>query len=189
MSDWFTLVVVALLPVGALLTVLQQNPYHALVARGIFGAIAALVYATLGAADVALTEFLVGTLLTIVLYAIAVRSSLVLRIGWISRAQNENPSSAINTLPIEIMRDCSQSHYLRMELVSFSTREKLLGALRGGKISAAWGYGDFPGATVPEKSDQWLLFDSADNLKDSFIAGLKSHPVVVHSLSELKHKV
>jgi len=189
MSDWFTMAVVALLPVGALLTVLQRNPYHALVARGIFGAIAALVYATLGAADVALTEILVGTLLTIVLYAIAVRSSLVLRIGRISLAQDENSSFANNTLPIEIMRDCSQSHYLRMELVSFGDREKLLNALREGKISAAWGDGPFPGITLAEKSDQWLLFDSTDSLKASFIAGLKNHPIAVHNLPELKQEV
>ena len=186
MSDWFTMAVVALLPVGALLTVLQRNPYHALVARGIFGAIAALVYATLGAADVALTEILVGTLLTIVLYAIAVRSSLVLRIGRMPQAQDEKSSSA---LPLEIMRDCSQDHYLGMELVSFGNREKLLNALREGKIAAVWGDGPFPGISLAEKSDQWLLFDSTDSLKASFIAGLKNHPIAVHNLSELKHEV
>ena len=184
MSDWFTVAVVALLPVGALLTVVQRNPYHALVARGIFGAIAALVYATLGAADVALTEILVGTLLTIVLYAIAVRSSLVLRIGRI--AQEDNSSLADNALHIELMRDCSQNHYLRMELVSFDDREKLLNALREGEISAAWGDGPFPGNTLSGKSDQWLLFDSTDSLKGSFSAGLKNHPIAVHNLSDLK---
>ena len=183
MTDWLTIAVVALLPVGALLTVLQRNPYHALVARGIFGAIAALVYATLGAADVALTEILVGTLLTIVLYAIAVRSSLVLRIGRI--AQSDNSSF---DLPIEIMRDCSQDHFLRMELVSFGDKEKLLNALREGKIGAAWGDGPFPGTTLAEESNQWLLFDSTDSLKASFCAGLKNHPVAVHNLSELKHE-
>ena len=59
----------------------QVNPYNALVIRGILGAIAALVYVVLGAADVALTEALVGTMLAITLYAVAVRSSLVMQIG------------------------------------------------------------------------------------------------------------
>jgi putative multicomponent Na+:H+ antiporter subunit B len=45
------------------------------------GAIAATVDAVLGAADVALTEALMGTMLAITLYAVAVRSSLVMRLG------------------------------------------------------------------------------------------------------------
>ena len=73
--------IVVLLPLTAILLVTQVNPYHALVVRGILGAIAALVYALFGAADVALTEALVGTLLSITLYAVAVRSSLSLRLG------------------------------------------------------------------------------------------------------------
>jgi putative multicomponent Na+:H+ antiporter subunit B len=43
--------------------------------------VAALIYALLGAADVALTEALVGTLLSTTLYAVALRSSMVLRLG------------------------------------------------------------------------------------------------------------
>jgi putative multicomponent Na+:H+ antiporter subunit B len=188
MSNWVIMAVVALLPVGALLTVLQRNPYHALVARGIFGAIAALVYATLGAADVALTEILMGTLLTIVLYAIAVRSSLVLRLGWISLAQHENSSVVDDTLPIEVIRSCSQSHYLRLELVAFDNREKLLEALREGKISAACGEGALPGMTFSERTDQWLLLGATDSLKATFAAELKNHRMSVHQLSELKQK-
>ncbi len=186
MSDWIDIAVVALLPVGALLTVLQRNPYHALVARGIFGTIAALVYATLGAADVALTEILMGTLLTIILYAIAVRSSLVLRLGWISPAQHENSSTTNYPFPIEVLRSCSQSHYLRLELVAFDNREKLLDALREGKIAAACGKGTLPGMPFSKKADQWLLFDATDNLKATFAAGLKNHPMAVLKLSELK---
>jgi len=49
--------------------------------RGILGAVSALVYTVLGAADVALTEALVGAFLATMLYAVAVRSSLVLRLG------------------------------------------------------------------------------------------------------------
>jgi putative multicomponent Na+:H+ antiporter subunit B len=186
MSDWIIMAVVALLPVGALLTVLQRNPYHALVARGIFGAIAALVYATLGAPDVALTEILMGTLLTIILYAIAVRSSLVLRLGWISPAQHENSSTADYPFPIEVIRNCSQSHYLRLELVAFDNTAKLLNALREGKISAACGEGPLPGMPFSEKTDQWLLFDATDSLKATFSVGLKNHPMAVFKLSELK---
>lgn len=75
-NDIVAIAIVALLPVTSLLLVLQTNPYRALIVRGVIGAIAALVYALFGAADVALTEALVGTLLSMTLYAIAIRSSL-----------------------------------------------------------------------------------------------------------------
>lgn len=73
--------IAALLPLTAILMVLQRNPYQTLVLRGIIGAIATLLYALLGAADVALTEALVGTLLSTTLYAIALRSSMVFRLA------------------------------------------------------------------------------------------------------------
>ena len=74
-SNVIIIAIVALLPLTALLLVLQTNPYRALIVRGVLGAIAALTYALFGASDVALTEALVGTLLSMTLYAIAIRSS------------------------------------------------------------------------------------------------------------------
>jgi putative multicomponent Na+:H+ antiporter subunit B len=71
MIDKYIYVIVALLPLSALMLVTQKNPYHALVIRGILGAVAALTYAILGAGDVALTEALVGTMLAVTLYVIA----------------------------------------------------------------------------------------------------------------------
>lgn len=76
-SDEVTIVIiVVLLPLTASVLIAQRNPYYALVIRGILGAIASLIYALLGAADVALTEALVGTMLSVTLYAIAIRSSM-----------------------------------------------------------------------------------------------------------------
>lgn len=83
-DDFYVVVITALLPLTAVMLVTQANPYHALIIRGILGAVAALVYALFGAADVALTEALVGTMLSITLYAVAVRSSLSLRLGVIA---------------------------------------------------------------------------------------------------------
>ncbi|MEL6554923.1 MAG: hydrogenase subunit MbhD domain-containing protein [Cyanobacteria bacterium J06621_11] len=88
--DSYMIAITALLPLMAVLLVLQVNPYQALVIRGILGAIAALVYALYGAADVALTEALVGTMLSITLYAVAVRSSMIVRIGVIENALLDN---------------------------------------------------------------------------------------------------
>ncbi len=103
MIDNYIYVIVALLPLAALTLVFQVNPYHALVIRAILGAVAALVYAILGASDVALTEALVGTMLAITLYVVAVRSSLVMRLGILD----------------------TQSHSdLELELAATGTRER-----------------------------------------------------------------
>jgi len=72
--------ITALLPLTALLMVSQGNPYQTLVLRGILGSVATLLYALLGAPDVAITEALVGTLLSTTLYAVALRSSMALRL-------------------------------------------------------------------------------------------------------------
>ncbi len=90
-NEPYVIAIVALLPLTAVMLVVQVNPYHALVMRGILGAIAALVYALLGAADVALTEALVGTMLSITLYAVAVRSSMTVRIGMLGVASETSP--------------------------------------------------------------------------------------------------
>jgi len=82
--------ITALLPVTALLLVSQSNPYQTLVLRGILGSVATLIYALLGAPDVALTEALVGTLLSTTLYAVALRSSMALRLD--DRRSHSDPS-------------------------------------------------------------------------------------------------
>lgn len=79
--DGYVYAIAVLLPISASMLIFQTNPYNALVLRGILGAVSALVYTILGAADVALTEALVGAFLATMLYAVAVRSSLVLRLG------------------------------------------------------------------------------------------------------------
>jgi putative multicomponent Na+:H+ antiporter subunit B len=132
-SDTYIYAITALLPLTASMVVLQKNPYHALVMRGILGAISALTYAMLGAADVAITEALVGTLLAIMLYAVAVRSSLVFRLGILQETSEhlDNPpfellekASAFNDL-LEGLRLVFAKHYMRVELLSYTDRSQL----------------------------------------------------------------
>jgi putative multicomponent Na+:H+ antiporter subunit B len=121
--------------------VFQTNPYHALITRGILGAVSALIYTILGAADVALTEALVGAFLATMLYAIAVRSSLVLRLGVVEEieivrdleaefnkidnpfTQLENPSEQLE--PIEQSSDIPEN--LKLPISDFG---KLVNALK-----------------------------------------------------------
>ena len=109
--------VLALLPLSAGLVVVQTNPYRALVLRGILGSVAALVYALLGAADVALTEALVGTLLAVILYAVAVRSSLVVRLGVLT-ADWERRGKELQWLMAEMRRVLGQQH-VQVEWVTY----------------------------------------------------------------------
>lgn len=138
MVDHYVYVIIALLPLAALMLVFQTNPYHALVIRGILGALAALIYAILGAADVALTEALVGTMLAITLYAIAVRSSLVMRLGIIKESQTEQESTQESYFAelIAKIRKVSNKHYLRLELIEYSNLQALEQGLMAKEVHA-----------------------------------------------------
>jgi putative multicomponent Na+:H+ antiporter subunit B len=132
-------VIILLLPIAAVMLVCQTNPYHALIIRGILGAIAALLYAILGAGDVALTEALMGTLLAITLYAVTVRSSLVLRLGAIEgesiSAEDGKAKGDFSTL-IASLRSIFGQRYMRVEVVPY-TNNALHRALMDKEIHAA----------------------------------------------------
>ena len=142
----YELVIVALLPLTAVLLVTQANPYYALIIRGILGAVAALVYALFGAADVALTEALVGTMLSITLYVVAVRSSLSLRVGIVDGVgcppgaegiYHPKPPPDLEPLVPDLKRVLKQ-HYMRLELVGYTTPEALEAALSAKEIHAMY---------------------------------------------------
>jgi putative multicomponent Na+:H+ antiporter subunit B len=120
----YVYVIVALLPLSSLMLIFQVNPYNALVIRGVLGGVSALVYGILGAADVALTDALMGTLLAISLYAIAVRSSMVMRLGVI-----EGENSAIFEGILAKLREILGKWYVRLELIPYDTPEALQDAL------------------------------------------------------------
>lgn len=143
--DSYVYIIVALLPLAAAMVIFQTNPYHALVIRGILGAIAALVYTILGAPDVALTEALVGTLLAISLYAVAVRSSLVLRLGVlkdeaVTGDSTESPSEHPFQQLLENLRTAFGKHYMRVELVPYMDEEDLHEALSNKDVHAICAY-------------------------------------------------
>ena len=143
-DDIYIYALTALLPLSALMLVLQVNPYNALVIQGILGAVAALVYGILGAADVALTQALMGTLLAITLYAIAVRSSLVLRLGVIEdgaiKADEESsPDDEAKLHFGQLMDDLRKvvgKHYMRLELVPYTNTQALHRALMDKEVHA-----------------------------------------------------
>jgi putative multicomponent Na+:H+ antiporter subunit B len=128
MIDSYVYAIVALLPLSALMVIIQTNPYQALVIRGILGAMAALVYAVLGGADVALTEALVGTMLAVTLVAVAVRSSLVMRLGVLETdlAHAEAPLHGL----VPALRAVLKGHYLRLEMVPYANSDSLAQSLK-----------------------------------------------------------
>lgn len=131
-EDLYILAIAALLPLTAAMTVTQRNPYHALVIRGILGAIAALVYALFGAADVALTEALVGTMLSITLYAIAVRSSMSLRLGVLESVRSQAGYEEVK----RSLRDRLRQHHMRLEEVPYSSQTALYLAIEAKDVHA-----------------------------------------------------
>ena len=133
MNDSYIYVIIALLPLAAGILVFQVNPYHALVIRGILGAVAALVYTVLGASDVALTEALVGTMLAITLYAVAVRSSLVMRLGLVKdEADDEQHFGQL----MDDLRTIFRKRQMRLELVPYPNTQALQRALMDKEVHA-----------------------------------------------------
>ena len=141
MIDKYIYVIVILLPLTSAILLFETNPYNALILRGILGAIAALVYAVLGAADVALTEALVGTMLAVTLYVIAVRSSFVMRLGILQKHQ-KTPENYLTEL-IANLKKVIKKHHLRLELVEYEDSQTLEQALRSKEVHAI--------CTKPEK--------------------------------------
>jgi putative multicomponent Na+:H+ antiporter subunit B len=145
MTDSYVYAIAALLPLAAFMLIFQTNPYHALVIRGILGAIAALVYTVLGAADVALTEALVGTLLAISLYAVAVRSSLVMRLGVLKDEIKHEASEKDDTGSTQVshfkqlindLQTIFSKRHMRVELIPYLDREDLHRALMDKEVHA-----------------------------------------------------
>jgi putative multicomponent Na+:H+ antiporter subunit B len=139
MIDKYIYVIVALLPLSALMLVTQKNPYHALVIRGILGAVAALIYAILGAGDVALTEAMVGTMLAITLYVIAVRSSLIMRLGILESDTEKNNSLSNNSYLEELIADIKKvvnKYHLRLQLVQYPNLKALQQGLETKEVHA-----------------------------------------------------
>jgi putative multicomponent Na+:H+ antiporter subunit B len=134
MFEQYIYVIVALLPLTSLMLVLQVNPYNALVMRAIVGAIATLVYVVLGAADVALTEALVGTMLAVTLYAIAIRSSLVMRLGI--RPQDLAESEGYFTELRAKLKKILHPYHLRLEISEYPSDRDLNQALASAEIHA-----------------------------------------------------
>lgn len=133
MNDTYLYVIIALLPLAACMVVSQVNPYHALVIRGILGAVAAMVYAVLGAPDVALTEALVGTMLAITLYAVAVRSSLVMRLGLVKdEADDKQHFGQL----MDDLRAIFRKRQMRLELVPYPNTQALERALMDKEVHA-----------------------------------------------------
>lgn len=136
MNDTYIYAIVALLPLSACMVVCEVNPYHALVIRGILGAVAAMVYAVLGAADVALTEALVGTMLAITLYAVAVRSSLVMRLGVLKDMAHEPEEDLDFRQLMDDLRRIFNKRYMRLEIVPYKDTDDLQEALMSEEIHA-----------------------------------------------------
>ncbi|MDJ0616793.1 MAG: DUF4040 domain-containing protein [Calothrix sp. MO_192.B10] len=141
-EDVYIIAIAALLPLTACMLVLQVNPYHALVIRGILGAVAALVYALFGAADVALTEALVGTMLSITLYAVAVRSSLSMRLGVLENQSNANAELPKANNPEEqllsVLRKTLNKYHMRLEVVTYTNLQALQTALMAKEIHTTY---------------------------------------------------
>jgi putative multicomponent Na+:H+ antiporter subunit B len=180
MTDSYLYIIIALLPLAAMMVVFQTNPYHALVIRGVLGAIAALVYSILGAPDVALTEALVGTLLAITLYAVAVRSSLVLTIGVLqTEFDMTDRSPDFQTLMSQIKTSMNPYH-VRVELIPYEHVKDLTQALKQQEIHATL-YADLISETATSYASSYQLVTRLSRIYELVKPNFKSALVLLNS--------
>ncbi len=165
MNDIYIYAITALLPLSALMLVLQSNPYHALVIQGIVGAVATLVFAVLGAADVALTQALMGTLLAITLYAIAVRSSLVMRLGVLEDGAIETDDEGYFEQLMNDMRSIFHKHYMRVEVVPYTNTQALHRALMDKEIHATCARRDYDNQDFVASEDEQEPYHTATRVR------------------------
>lgn len=137
MNFWLLAGITALLPVSALITVWQRRPAFALLARGMMGGVATLLYAVLGAPDVALTEALMGTFLVVLLYAITVRATLVVRVAVVSEELEAGPTSCDPA--VGPLRAYCHRHHLEVDLLPMENPGAAGDALAAGRVDAAFG--------------------------------------------------
>jgi putative multicomponent Na+:H+ antiporter subunit B len=179
MTDSYLYIIIALLPLAAMMVVFQTNPYHALVIRGVLGAIAALVYSILGAPDVALTEALVGTLLAITLYAVAVRSSLVLTIGVLQDEFDNDQSSDFQTL-ISQVKTSMNPYHVRVELIPYDHVKDLTEALKQQEIHATL-YADLISETANTHAPSYQFVTRLSRIYELVKPNFKSALVLLNS--------
>jgi len=182
--------VVSLLPLTALITVLQKQPFYAVISRGTLGAVAALMFAVLGAPDVALTEALMGTLLTILLYLIAVRSSMMVKVGWSEGAEADASRTASTcAVMFDPVRRCCRKHFLEPEFIRFDDPTVMHEALRQGKLDAVFRlegitrYGKEPEVTTGEAT-KLLIAPHARSLFQLFGESIKKEEIRVRIMGE-----
>ena len=118
-----------ILPVLGVLLIRTESPIRGLIYRSFLGSIAALIYAVVGAPDVALTEVLVGTLLSAILYIITIRACytiiIIKRDGYIlEKHLRDEIDSIFHELHLQVKYEngyFSSQHVNYKQVMSLST--------------------------------------------------------------------
>ena len=101
------------IPLIGLALVRCSDPWKALVLRSSLGSFAALLFATYGAVDVAVTEALVGTLLSTLLYTVAIKSTTTFRLL-------QDPQASMAPAQEQRLRQLLSMVGLRLELIGIA---------------------------------------------------------------------
>jgi len=138
--DVVGIAIVLLLPITAIMTIVQKRLLHAVISRAVFGISASLVYMYLKAPDVAITEALMGAILVTLLYVIAIKSSGIVRVGFVPvHMLMEKVKDEMQGVEAEILKRFFTHHHLKYRLVEFENQRELIQALKGGFIDIACG--------------------------------------------------
>ena len=129
----FLLPVELVLPILGVLLIRTQSPIRGLIYRSFLGSLAALLYAIFGAPDVALTEVLVGTLLSSILYIITIRAcySAVIVVSEdveIPQAIMDHLKSMFSELKMNVVLQPSKINHSKEDYTSLFSLKTLAGS-------------------------------------------------------------
>ncbi|MCD6442852.1 MAG: DUF4040 domain-containing protein [Thermotogae bacterium] len=121
-------------------TVMQKNLFHAVLMRMALSAIAVGAYAVYLAPDVAITEAMLGAILTTFVYILILKIPGRIRVGYIPlRFLFEEYPWGFDGIQYEIVRDFARRYGYRLEYEKFDDERDLIEALKSGYIDLACG--------------------------------------------------
>lgn len=124
----------------ALMTVIQRNPFHAVLMRMALSAVAVGAYALYLAPDVAIAEAMLGAILTTFVYILILKVPGRIRVGYVPvRFLFEEHSWGFEGIQYEIINKFAKDYGYKLEYERFENLDDLVDALESGYVDLGCG--------------------------------------------------
>ena len=120
--------------------ILSGQRAYSILGRASLSSLAVLLYSILGTPDVAITEALLGALLTTLIYLIALKARNTVKVGFSPvRLLFERHGKHFMGFEYELLNRFFEKYDFEAKYLAFASMEEVLKALRDGKVDVACG--------------------------------------------------